>query len=51
MDETRKIEQTANGIRLLVLWRDLWSQEQANIRTVNDLGLDDSRVWITVFQG
>ena len=39
------------SIRVLVLWRDLWSQESAHQRTVTDLGLDDSRVWINVYRG
>ena len=49
--EDHKIENTVDGIRLLVLYRDIWSGEQASRRAVNDLGLDDSRVWITVHQG
>lgn len=49
--EDNKIEHAVDGIRLLVLYRDLWSHENASRRAVNDLGLDDSRVWITVHQG
>jgi hypothetical protein len=51
MEEGNKLEQANGAMRMLVLWRDLWSQENANARTVTDLNLDDSRVWITVYQG
>lgn len=49
--EEGKLEQYNGAMRMLVLWRDLWSVENAHARTVTDLNLDDSRVWITVYQG
>lgn len=53
MEKGNELSQQAgpNSIRVLVLWRDLWSQEAAHQRTVTDLNLDDSRVWINVYRG
>ena len=53
MEHTNEAAQVSNtnAIRVLVLWRDLYSPESAHQRTVTDLGLDDSRVWLTVYRG
>ena len=51
MEEGNRMEKAGGAMRMLVLWRDLWSHEGANIRTVTDLDLDDSKVWITVYKG
>jgi len=45
------VQRSGDSIRVLVLWRELWSPEAANKRSITDLGLDESRVWITVYQG
>lgn len=51
MEDINKLEEVGGVRRMLVLWRDIYSAENASARASTDLNLDDSRVWITVYQG